>query len=122
MDEEDYPLLKKNIDDQQDLRSLSKYTECMKVLRAALSSSTDEEFEEYKYPRLAWTVSSMEQKFYRIMKHVLYDYASKCFRQQQIFSNHERTFFVDRIVPIFNYFADHCVLVQFAWYVFKHVE
>lgn len=121
LDDESKKVLDENTANQRELKSFAKYPECLRIRKAALSYSTHDDFEEFVYPRLAPTASIAEQKFYRIMKHILYDYSTKCFRKQPILSNHERTFFSDKVVPIFNYFADGCSLIQFEWFVSKQL-
>lgn len=42
-------------------------------------------------------------------------------KQRSILSNHERTYTVDRVAPIFNYFADSIGSIQFEWFVFSYL-
>lgn len=122
LDEDSERILEENKSNQRKLSSMSKYyTQCLQILKDVLKCSTYEELEDFQYPRLAADASIAERKMYRVMKHVLFDFSSKCFRQFSAISNHERTFFVDRIVPIFNYVQDHCGLIQFEWFVPKQL-
>ncbi|KAI7858719.1 hypothetical protein BDC45DRAFT_564841 [Circinella umbellata] len=56
-----------------------------------------------------------QQRFHRLVQHIITWFSSRCGRVTPIETNHERTFFVDFIVPIFQYFHDQIQYLQFQW-------
>ncbi|KAI7876626.1 uncharacterized protein EV154DRAFT_486438 [Mucor mucedo] len=62
------------------------------------------------------TASDQERCLLRTIRYTLQDFVSKYRRKSPIIpSNHERTFFFDRVMPIINYFADNSGTVHFEW-------
>ncbi|KAI9032505.1 hypothetical protein CLU79DRAFT_680166, partial [Phycomyces nitens] len=58
-----------------------------------------------------------EQSLIRTMQFVLTDFCSKCNRKSSVITlaNSERTFWVDRIVPLFQSFGDQTGLLTYQW-------
>lgn len=97
---------------QQNLRSLTAHHQTvLGVVRHALfSSKSNDELFEYDFPAL-----DHDKEFYRTLKHALFDFASKCFRTTAIYSNHERTFFADRVIPVFSAFENLHPNIHLEW-------
>lgn len=104
MSEEDAAVVQTYQDNQQSISSIiDHHSNTLVILKHALSSCKSHvELFEYDYPNLDPTTATQDNRsFYRMVKHTLLDFSSKCFRATPIYSNHERTFFADRVIPIF---------------------
>ncbi|KAG2218136.1 hypothetical protein INT45_000434, partial [Circinella minor] len=109
-------ILKACHEDQRELRSFTKYPECLKNIRSALSCRNHHDFASFKFPDLNTNITSNKKNsFYRFAKYILWDYSSKCFRNPLSFTNHERTFFSVYIVPVFSHFENQYQDIHFEW-------
>lgn len=118
MSEEDTTVIRTHQDNQQCISSIADYhSNTLDILNHTLSSSkTHVDLFEYSYPNLDPTTATQDNiSFYRMMRHILLDFSSKCFRTTPIYSNHERTFFADRVIPIFSAFENHHQNIHFEW-------
>ncbi|KAI7849637.1 hypothetical protein BDC45DRAFT_573690 [Circinella umbellata] len=76
-------ILKAYHEDQQKLRSLTKYPECLKNIRSALSCRNYHDFASFKFPDLDTNITSnKEGSFYRFVKYILWDYSPNHFENQ----------------------------------------
>lgn len=108
--------MQKNQDDQRRLSSLGRVPEALRVLRLALTSKDVNELEDFQFGKVPDSASGEEKCLLRTIRHTLQDFVSKCRRSSPVVpTNHERTFFFDRVMPIINYFADNCGTVVFEW-------
>lgn len=90
--------------------------EALRVLRLALTSKDVNELEDFQFGKVPDSASGEEKCLLRTIRHTLQDFVSKCRRSSPVVpTNHERTFFFDRVMPIINYFADNCGTVVFEW-------
>ncbi|KAI7848979.1 hypothetical protein BDC45DRAFT_561173 [Circinella umbellata] len=118
MTQEELSVIRKHQDDQRKLVSLvDNHSSSFNIIKQALSSCrTHMDLDDYKFPALDHATNSFQQhNFYRTLKHVLIDFTSKCFRTVPIFSNHERTFFADRVIPILSAFENYHQNIHFEW-------
>ena len=118
MSEEDAAVVQTYEDNQQSISSIiDHHSNTLVILKHALSSCKSHvELLEYDYPNLDPTTATQDNRsFYRMVKHTLLDFSSKCFRATPIYSNHERTFFADRVIPIFSAFENHHQNIHFEW-------
>ncbi|ORE11785.1 hypothetical protein BCV72DRAFT_197078, partial [Rhizopus microsporus var. microsporus] len=65
--------------------------------------------------QLPSTMSSIETQFTRIAQFILTDYANKCNRPVEYTSKGERTFWIDRVVPLLQTLDDQTGFVGFEW-------
>jgi hypothetical protein len=118
MSEEDAAVIRTHQDNQQSISSMiDHHSNILDILKHALSScKTHVELFEYGYPNLDPASTTQDNRnFYRMVKHTLLDFSSKCFRTAPIYSNHERTFFAERVIPIFSAFENHHQNIHFEW-------
>jgi hypothetical protein len=114
--EEDAALIQENQENQRTLRTLSQYAVQISLIRECLTLNHANEI-----PLLVWTRAlegnntTNQQRFHRLVQHVTRWFSSRCERVTPVKTNHERTFFVDFIVPIFQYFHDQVQYLQFQW-------
>ncbi|CAO3667966.1 unnamed protein product [Rhizopus stolonifer] len=71
-------------------------------------------------PKYLWNQSihtdMEEEQIIKIIQFTLTDFAGKCNRSQLFEPKHERTFWIDKIIPIFQSIGDQTGLVGFEWY------
>ncbi|KAG1444343.1 hypothetical protein G6F46_012529 [Rhizopus delemar] len=69
---------------------------------------------KYEYPT---NIDKYEKELIRTVQFVLTDFSSKCNRQRSVLnlSNSECTFWVDRVVPLFQIFGDQTGLLNYQW-------
>ncbi|CEG72970.1 hypothetical protein RMATCC62417_08442 [Rhizopus microsporus] len=118
MSAEDAAVVRTHQVSQQSISSMiDHHSNILDILKHALSScKAHVELFEYAYPNLDPASTTQDnQNFYRMVKHILLDFSSKCFRTTPIYSNHERTFFADRVIPIFSAFENHHQNIHFEW-------
>lgn len=60
-------------------------------------------------------LSEEETQLISVMQFVLTDFSSKCHRNAVFNSKSERTFWVDRVAPVFQHLADQTGLLGFEW-------
>lgn len=116
--EEDAAVVRIHQDNQQSISSIiDHHSNTLDILKHVLSScKTHVDLYDYDYPNLdPATATQNSQSFYLIVKHILLDFSSKCFRTTPIYSNHERTFFANRMIPIFSAFENHHQYIHFEW-------
>ncbi|KAI7869249.1 hypothetical protein EV154DRAFT_432032 [Mucor mucedo] len=105
-----------NLDHQQKLKTLSQYTVQMSLIRDCLALN-----DAHQIPLLVWTRAVEDsntpnlKRFHRLVQHITTWFSSRCERMTPIRTNHERTFFVDFIAPVFQYFHDQLQYLQFQW-------
>jgi hypothetical protein len=118
MSEEDVAAVRTHQDNQQNTSSIiDHHSSTLDILKHALSScKTHADLYDYDYPSLDPATATQDNRnFHRMVKHIFLDFSSKCFRTTPIHSNHERTFFADRVVPIFSAFENHHQNIHFEW-------
>lgn len=114
--EEDANIIQENQENQRMLRTLAQYAVQMSLIRECLTLNHANQI-----PPLVWTRdlegnnTTNQQRFHRLVQHVTTWFSSRCERVTPVKTNHERTFFVDFIVPIFQYFHDQIQYLQFQW-------
>ncbi|RCH82331.1 hypothetical protein CU097_004447 [Rhizopus azygosporus] len=114
--EEDAALIKEEQEKQRTLRTLSQYAVQLSLIRECLALNNTNEI-----PLLVWMRAlegnsiTNEQRFHRFVQHITTWFSSRYERVIPIKTNHERNFFVDFIVPIFQYFHDQVQYLQFQW-------
>lgn len=105
-----------NQQDQRLLVSLNRHPESLRILYLALKCKDTDELDDFNFGKVPVTASDQERCLLRTIRYTLQDFVSKCRRKSPIIpSNHERTFFFDRVMPIINYFADNSGTVHFEW-------
>ncbi|KAI9020994.1 hypothetical protein CLU79DRAFT_804594 [Phycomyces nitens] len=66
-----------------------------------------------------WTytvqTSTEEDQMINIIRYVLTDFCGKCNRPEEFHSKSERTFWIDRVIPIFQTIGDQTGLLGFEW-------
>lgn len=119
LDQDALKLLESNQESQRMLHSLSKYGFQLSMIRECLELVNHEEI-----PGKVWNyglencATIRQQRFHRLIQHVLTWFSSRCSRIIPIKTNHERTYFVDFVVPIFQFFHDQIRHLDFQWYRF----
>lgn len=114
--EEDAAIVQEDKENQRKLYTLSQYPTQMSLIRECLELNSASEI-----PFLVWTRAldvgspNNQHRFHKLVQHALTCFSSRCSRITAIKTNHERTFFVDFIVPIFQYFHDQIQYLQFQW-------
>ena len=114
--DEDIEIVEINLENQRKLQALSQYTRQMSLIRECLELNHAEEI-----PPLVWTCTvegsntTNQKRFHCLVQHVTTWFSSRCQRMYPIRTNHERTFFVDFVVPVFQYFHDQIQYLQFQW-------
>ncbi|KAI9488091.1 hypothetical protein BDB00DRAFT_849955 [Zychaea mexicana] len=105
-----------NQQEQRRLTSLNRHPESLRILRLALNCKDVDELEDFHFGKVPVTASKEERGLFLCIRHTLQDFVSKCRRKAAtVPTNHERTFFFDRVMPIINYFADNSGAVYFEW-------
>lgn len=110
---EDAELVKIDQGNHRTLRTLTKYSVQVELIRDCLKVSYANPI-----PLLVWTRasdSSSTTGHHYPVQHATTWLSSRCERITLIRTNHEGTFFVDFIVPIFQYFHDQIQYLQFQW-------
>ncbi|KAI8354971.1 hypothetical protein B0O80DRAFT_450269 [Mortierella sp. GBAus27b] len=109
-------LVTRETEDQQTLKSLKGFRAAFKFLCEAL----DRPYKDM--PVFLWTcgpssedLSPEEQQLIRIIQLVLTDFSGKCSRNPAFQPKSERTFWVDRVVPILQSLADQTGRLGFEW-------
>lgn len=108
-------LIEKEQQDQNNLKILKSYPAAYLLLVDAM------EIPIHDLPKWLWnhvysqssTVRDIELML--AIKYTLTDFAGKCNRKRLRQTNSERTFWINRIVPIFQPFADQTGLLDFEW-------
>lgn len=101
--------------DQQSLKSLKQFPTVYQLLQLVLQKPNEElPYALWTY-RLPSNISSTERQFARIVQFVLTDYANKSNRRSDYMSSSERTFWIDRVVPLLQTLGDQTGLVGFEW-------
>ncbi|KAI9030111.1 hypothetical protein CLU79DRAFT_734114 [Phycomyces nitens] len=101
--------------DQVNLLELKKYPTAHKLLVQAMDVPLS------TLPHFLWTfqiednTNSDDLTFVNIIRCILTDFYSKCQRNPHYQPKYERTFWVDRVVPIFQALGDHSQLLGFQW-------
>ena len=112
-------LIQQHNDDTAALKSLQQYPLATKYLEQALETNEDHEsLLDYSWPLPDTPIGKMpkhEAQFYRVIKLNLTEFSSKCCRSQIMLTNHERTFFMDRVKPMLQYMADQTDLIHLLW-------
>ncbi|KAF9369528.1 hypothetical protein BGX21_005922 [Mortierella sp. AD011] len=107
--------VEKQIQDQQSLAVLKEYP----VAFQTRSSALDVPFKTL--PNFLWTCnipekcSLLDKQLTDIIRHVLTSFSSKCKRPSEFIQKSERTFWTDRVQPIFQHFGDETGLLGFEW-------
>jgi hypothetical protein len=105
-----------NQQDQRLLVSLNRHPESLRILCLALKCKDADELEDFGFGKVAVAANDQEKCLLRSIRYTLQDFVSKCRRKSPIIpSNHERTFFFDRVMSIINYFADNSGIIHFEW-------
>lgn len=114
--EEEAKSIQENLENQRKLQTLSKYADQMTLIRDCLALNHATEI-----PLLVWTRTvdgnntTNQKRFHCLVQHITTWFSSRCQRITPVRTNHERTFFVDFIVPVFQYFHDQVQYLQFQW-------
>ncbi|KAG1034081.1 hypothetical protein G6F43_013464 [Rhizopus delemar] len=101
--------------DQVNLLSFKQYPTALKLLAKAMYVPLP------TLPHFLWTfeveanTNSDDLIFVNVIRCILTDFYSKCQRNSQYQPKYERTFWVDRIVPIFQALGDDSQLLGFQW-------
>ncbi|KAI9473538.1 MAG: hypothetical protein EXX96DRAFT_309868 [Benjaminiella poitrasii] len=72
-------------------------------------------------PRFLWSftqsgdITAHDATLTKIIQFVLTDFCSKCYRYAYYQPKYERTYWIDRVVPILQCFGDHSQLLGFQW-------
>lgn len=119
LDQDTLKLLESNQESQRMLHSLSKYGFQLSMIRECLELVNHEEIlgKVWNYG-LENCATIRQQRFHRLVQHVLTWFFSRCSRIIPIKTNHERAYFVDFVVPIFQFFHDQIRHFDFQWYRF----
>ncbi|CEG84516.1 hypothetical protein RMATCC62417_18307 [Rhizopus microsporus] len=108
-------LARQNIIDQVNMTSLKEYPTAFNMLKQALNVALEE------LPHFLWTytmpndTTDYDKTLSKIVKFVLTDFSSKCHRNPYYQPKYERTYWIDRVVPILQCFGDHSQLLGFQW-------
>jgi hypothetical protein len=100
--------LTQNLDDQQALGSLQKLPNLLPILRALLDDSTKYETfptEIWKHQAAAVKWIPQEQELYSVLGMILTDYWG-LLKRLAFNRLHERTFWVEYVVPLFKHFTN----------------
>ncbi|KAL1936648.1 hypothetical protein VTP01DRAFT_782 [Rhizomucor pusillus] len=101
--------------DQQSLKSLKQFPSVYQLLQSVLQQP----YEELPYAlwtyRLPSSISLTERQLTRIVQFVLTEYANKSNRRSEYISKSERTFWIDRVVPLLQTLGDQTGLLGFEW-------
>ncbi|CEI87733.1 hypothetical protein RMCBS344292_02142 [Rhizopus microsporus] len=118
LDQDALKLLESNQESQRMLHSLSKYGFQLSMIRECLELVNHEEIlgKVWNYG-LENCATIRQQRFHRLVQHVLTWFFSRCSRIIPIKTNHERAYFVDFVVPIFQFFHDQIRHLDFQWCV-----
>lgn len=114
--EEDAKIIQENLENQRKLQTLSQYAVQMSLIRECLALNHANEI-----PLLVWTRAvegnntTSQKRFHCLVQHITTWFSSRCQRMTPVRTNHERTFFVDFVVPVFQYFHDQVQYLQFQW-------
>jgi hypothetical protein len=79
------------------------------------------DIDDYKvWPLFLWSfdgsaAEGLELKLLQTARFILTDFASKCNRDPAFIPKSERTFWIDRIVPLFQIFGDQTSYLGFEW-------
>ncbi|ORE08081.1 hypothetical protein BCV72DRAFT_225562 [Rhizopus microsporus var. microsporus] len=101
--------------DQVNLLTFKQYPTAHKLLVKAMDVPLP------TLPRFLWAfeieanTNDDDLVFVNILRCILTDFYSKCQRNPQYQPKYERTFWVDRVVPIFQALGDHSQLLGFQW-------
>ncbi|KAG0249719.1 hypothetical protein DFQ27_009840 [Actinomortierella ambigua] len=101
---------------QQSLSTLKGFKTAFKFLGEALKQPyTEMPSFLWRLPPASQGLSEEETQFIRVIQFVLTDFSAKCYRDPAFVAKSERTFWVDRVVPIFQQLADQTRLLGFEW-------
>ncbi|KAI9023886.1 hypothetical protein CLU79DRAFT_857508 [Phycomyces nitens] len=101
--------------DQQSLKTLKQFRNVYQLLQSVLQKPYKE------LPYALWTyqlpsdMSSIETKFTRIVQYILTDYSNKSNRSTEYAIKGERTFWIDRVVPLLQTLGDQTGFISFEW-------
>lgn len=116
LDEEDEAINQENKENQRTLRSLSKYSTQSSLIYECLALNSAQEIPYLVWTRALKTNNTInQQRFHQLVQHITTWFSSRCQRVIPIKTNHERTFFVDFVTPIFQYFHDQTQYLHFQW-------
>ncbi|KAF9968609.1 hypothetical protein BGZ73_009196 [Actinomortierella ambigua] len=101
---------------QQSLLTLKGFKTAFKFLCEALEKPYREMPSFlWKFDAASQGLSKEETQLINVVQFVLTDFSSKCNRNTVFSSKSERTFWVDRVVPVFQHLADQTGLLGFEW-------
>lgn len=118
MPEEDTAAIRTHQHNQKSLSSINNHhSDTLDIPKHALSSCPNHvDLDDYVYPNLdPATATQDNQNSHLMIKHIIVDFVSKWFRTTPIYSNHERTLYVDRVVPILSVSENHHQNIHFEW-------
>ncbi|KAI9344459.1 hypothetical protein BD770DRAFT_397580 [Pilaira anomala] len=109
--------LSNHVSDQQALRSLNKYQELLRILKKLL----DDDVDEPTFPCTLWSFQAeartwveAERMLFSVVGIIMTDFWG-LFKRHSFVQDHERTFWVEYIVPIFKHFSIINKEVLFSW-------
>ncbi|KAF9408056.1 hypothetical protein BGZ76_005943, partial [Entomortierella beljakovae] len=108
-------IVKKQSEEQHSLHSLKAYPVAFKMLCDAMDVPRE------TLPAFLWKFDISDEcmvhdrQLVDVIRHVLTEFSSKCKRPAEFCSISERTFWIDRIQPIFQHFGDQTGLLGFEW-------
>ncbi|KAG0235660.1 hypothetical protein BGW42_004899 [Actinomortierella wolfii] len=101
---------------QQSLSTLKEFKTAFKFLCEALEQPCGEMPSFlWKFDVASQSLSKEETQLINVMQFVLIDFSSKCHRNTVFSPKSERTFWVDRVAPVFQHLADQTGLLGFEW-------
>ncbi|KAI9004836.1 hypothetical protein CLU79DRAFT_777938 [Phycomyces nitens] len=101
--------------DQTNHMSLKQFPVAYSMLKQALDT------ELVKLPYFLWTftqpdnIATDDRILLNIIQYVLTDFCNKCYRNVFYQPKYERSFWIDRVTPIFQTFGDQSQLLGFQW-------
>ncbi|KAG0170725.1 hypothetical protein DFQ30_002055, partial [Apophysomyces sp. BC1015] len=108
---------KQQLQDQIDLKTLK--VDFPNVYRMVVDTLEIQRYEQW--PKFLWNYensdfeSLLEKRFFKAAQYILTTFADKCNRVEVLRGRGERTFWVDRVVPVMQTIGDQTSLTGFDW-------
>lgn len=104
------------MEDQFCFNSLTTYFPIVyKFVLDALKVESYQELPKYIWSYQHNIIQEFEQQFFKAIQYTLTNYSDKCDRSVQLQMRGERTFWVNRIVPMFQPLGDQIGLIGYKW-------
>jgi hypothetical protein len=107
--------LKGQQDDQDKLIALKQFPSVHSSLLGVLAIDNYKEWPKYMWNFVGDAKSDLEIKLLEASKYILTDYANKCNREPIFTPKHEKTLWIDRVIPILQTIGDQTGYIGFEW-------